>query len=56
MKLIFAFSHYEDWNEVWQGDQAQGRKGLVSNSSLALHLALSSPPMRGSEIHMKRFH
>ena len=28
LKFIFAFSHYEDWNEVWQGDQAQGRKGF----------------------------
>ena len=26
---MFAFSHYDDWNEVWQGDKAQGRKGLV---------------------------
>ena len=42
MKLIFAFSHYEDWNEVWQGDQAQGRKGLVSKLELLLSSALSS--------------
>ena len=37
---MFSFRHYDDWNEVWQGDKAQGRKGLVFKLKLLLSSAL----------------
>ena len=51
--LKFGYSHYEDWNEVWQGDKAQGRKGLVSKDSLAPSLAPFSQPIR---IHQEKYY
>ena len=51
---MFSFRHYDDWNEVWQGDKAQGRKGLVFKLKLLLSSALLSVVLFTNKILLLR--